>query len=329
MINLPKLTPWEEIDDPIHLFSRFSLKRNLARHPFPHKLSTENKNHLFSLIPKAISFQDISPQEREQLGSIFHIHGGFQHLQEGQGFLYSYPSLTLINREDHLSLYTLTPASKWAEGKKCLLEKEKELGTLFPFAYHPKFGFLTSSFDQCGSAFTYTIDLHLPLLHRLGHLQAALDEELEEGVILSSPQGDFISISNQSTLGLTEEHILHTVNASAQHLKRAELALREHIGEHKEIKDLILRAFGLLKHSCQLELAETIDALSLLMLGVELHLFTGLTFKELFALTFLSKREFLNLETGDDLSEKRAHFCQERLALIKSSNPECLEKFDT
>lgn len=319
MIKLPKLTPWEELDDPIHLFSRFSLKRNLARHPFPHKLSTQNKNHLLALISKATSLQDVSPQEREQLGSIFHIPGGIQHLQEGEGFLCSYPFLTLINREDHLSFYGITPGSKWAEGKNLLLEKEKEFGALFPFAYHPKFGFLTSSFDQCGAAFTYTVDLHLPLLNRLGHLQAALDEELEAGVILSSPEGDFISISNLSSLGSTEEHILHTVNASAQRLKRAELSLREHVTDHKEIKDLIARSFGLLKYSCRLELVETIEALSLLMLGSQLQLVKGISVKECLALTFLAKREFLNPVPDEDLLEKRAALCKATLTTLSCS----------
>jgi protein arginine kinase len=314
MTDLPNL-----IDDPIHLSSRFLLRRNIARHPFPHKLSSQNGARLLSLIPKAISLSSITPQEREQRTSLFQIQGGFQEIQEGQGLISTPTLLTLINHQEHLSFYGISSASTWSQTHKALLEIEKTFSTLFPFAYHPKFGFLTSCLDECGSAFTYTIDLHLPLLHRLGHLESALKEELETGVTLSSAPGDFISISNKPTLGISEEHILHTVNASAQHLKRAELALREHIGEHKEIKDLIARAFGLLQSSLQLELSEAIDALSLLILGLQLGIFKGMTPQELFSLTFLSRREFLQTNPKEDLLEKRASFLKEKLATLKPS----------
>ncbi|MBP9841502.1 MAG: hypothetical protein KBC64_03645 [Simkaniaceae bacterium] len=317
MTNLLNLTPWEEVSDPIHLFSRFLLRRNIARHLFPHKLSSNDLSHLCSMIPHAEPLQTLSPAERDQLADVFQVPQGLQNIQVGQGFICEYPMLTLINDKNHLSFYAIAPASLWSERKKELLDREKQLSTLFPFAYHPKFGFLTSHIDECGSGFTYTVDLHLPLLNRLGHLEAALQEELESDVILSSPPGDFISISNRSSLGYTEEHTLHMVNASLHHLKRAEMSLREHIGEHKEIKDLMARAFGLLQHSCQLELREAIDALSLLMLGVQLGVFTGMSPKELFALTFLAKREFLQPDSQEDLLEKRALFFKTKLSLLR------------
>ena len=304
------MTKLPELDDPIHLCSRFLLKRNIAKHPFPHKLTPQNRANLLALIPSAKPLEELS----FELADIFQVQ---KNLEGGQGFIDEAPLLILINHDDHLSFYGISSALKWNDTKKLLLEKEKSFSFLFPFAYHPKFGFLTSHFDTCGAAFTYTIDLHLPLLHRLGHLESALQEELTPDVKLSSVPGDFISISNGLTLGCTEEHIFHSVNASAERLKKAELSLREHIGEHKEIKDLIARAFGLLQHSCQLEFPEALDALSLLMLGVELKFLEGMTFKELFDLTFLSKREFLHIPHEEDLLEKRASFFKEKLAHLK------------
>ena len=86
------------------------------------------------------------------------------------------------------------------------------------------------------------------------------------------------------------------------------------------MKDHVSRAFGLLRHSYQLQTNEAMDALSLLKLGVELGWIEGITSAKVNALLFQCRRAHLQYTIQDTetidlqaIAHKRAEFLHQQL----------------
>ena len=122
-------------------------------------------------------------------------------------------------------------------------------------------------------------------------------------------------IRNNYTLGLTEENILSSVRSYATKLIVHEQGERKKLREEEstEMKNLVSRAYAVLVHSYKIDVAEALNAISLMKLGLELGWLTGVTTKDLNALFFSCRRAHLLAEVGEDfdpeeLPHKRAEY---------------------
>ena len=133
--------------------------------------------------------------------------------------------------------------------------------------------------------------------------------------------GDFVLLQNSCTLGLTEEMILRDLHLSATKLTLSEKALRDQYKKenHLETKDAISRAYGLLKHSYQLQIKEVLDAISKIKLGVDLGWIEGISDNIINEVFFTCQRAHIGFifpsETIDmqDINIKRAQYIHEMM----------------
>lgn len=346
-ISLPQSllsdSPFSQEKNPIWLATSLILHRNLAKYPFPPKMDPSQFQQSSACITAALSqtpllqsakflnAETISALDKEFLFEHFFCLESFQNTFSGQGFVIDegHRFFAEINLNDHLRMRLIDWEGSWEVGWNSLNQMETALNRELEFAFSPKFGYLTSDRNLCGTGLTIRAFLHVPALIHTKQLEETLIKQREEGVGFSGMKGstdefpgDILVIYNSYTLGENEEALLYMIYSTAMKFMAFEKQLRAHLksGNSIEIKDQISRAFGLLLHSYQLQTKEAIDALSLLKLGITLDWVTGTTSSQLDQLSFQVHRAHLLHHLGDlqlndfqEIAKRRAEFLHQKM----------------
>lgn len=339
-------TPWESDKNAIWLASSLILLRNLSRSKFPPKLnereSAQTLNPLQQILIKSPELKNplflpaeaVSSLDKEFLFEHFLCFDSFQDAIKGQGFVVddSGQFLAFLNLKNHLKLQILDSNTD-LEGSWARLSKiEAEITKTLDIAFSPKFGYLTADPTQCGTGLIAVSYLHLPALIHTQQLHETLAKQKDEDLMamglegsLDELVGDILVLRNHYTLGLSEETIIHSLQATTMKLMAAEKAIRTHFKAENNaiIKDAVSRAYGLLIHSYQLQTKEALNALSLVKLGVDLGWIKGVLSSKLNDIFFKCRRahlaHILKEKTVDtqDIARKRAEFIHSQLQGIQ------------
>ncbi len=327
-------SPWEKHSHNVWLASTLSLSRNLQKYKFPAKLEKEREEQINSALfdslqkclPKPLLFksEEIGPLQKEFLLEHFMIGDGFYQAHAGEGFVIDETSefLGVFNLKDHLQLNLLDTQQEIEKSWNRLVKIEGQLEKTLDFAFHPRFGFLTSDPRRAGTALTITLYLHIPAVIHSGELSELLEREREEEVEAVGLHGkthemvgDILVARNTCSIGLTEEYILTTMRMWATRAVVAEISLRKKLMEsgNEQLKNKVTRALGLLTHSYQLEAVEALNALSLVKLGIEIGWILAPQNMNMNQVLFNCRRAHLiNLLDGKveipDLPRKRAEY---------------------
>ncbi len=230
------------------------------------------------------------------------------------------PVSIMVNEEDHLRLQSLVSGLSVMEAWSMVDRLDDGIGRDLSLAYHPEFGYLTSCPTNTGTGLRASALVHLPALvltkeitrvleglDRVGLTHRGLDGEGSDIV------GNFFQISNQQTLGRSEEdlveHFRDTVTTVIEKERRARQVLRS-AGPMTE--DLIWRAYGLLRHARLLTYRDLMELLSGVRLGVSLGMLPSPGVSALNRIIILSQSAHLAEAAGRELdaSERRAHRAQ-------------------
>jgi protein arginine kinase len=280
--------------------SRVRLARNVASYPFLskanrlqrtelHKLCRERLLHLPAARPAFYVDMEKTDEVDRQLLVERHLISKQHAAGEGsRGVSISNDEAVsvMVNEEDHLRVQVLRSGLQlkeaWAEADRL----DDALQESLEFAFSQRFGFLTACPTNLGTGLRVSVMLHLPALKLTGEIEkvfrAAKDMHLAvrglygEG---TEATGDFYQISNQTTLGRSEEEILKEFNDQIiPKIIMAEMAARQILEAERPLAldDKIGRAIGVLKYARLLSSEETLFFLSHLRLGVVMKRVTGL-----------------------------------------------------
>jgi len=338
--------PWDQTANPIWPATVFTLRRNLAKYNFPHKLEKHQLDQTLTLLKEALLKEELlsqahlfpaeqlSPLDKEFLFEHFLCQKGFQNTFQGQAFLVdsSHTLLSYFNIENHLQLHLLDCRGEWEKSWNRLATIETNASKVLDFAFSSRFGYLTADPACCGTALTIHLFLHIPAIIHTGQLEESINQCLEEEIDAAGMQGtgneligDLLVLSNRYTLGVSEENIFNSLQNVSTKMQIAEKSLRTHLKEqnNSEIKDYISKAFGLIMHAYQLPTTEALDNLSLLKLGTDLGWVKGITDIQLNALFFKCQKAHLALSIGQkrndpqDFLRDRALFLQQQLKTVE------------
>lgn len=337
--------PWDRDKNPIWLASSLNLIRNIEKYKFPAHTTSLQKKQIVSLIHKEVSnlsqldhpsllkADEISPLDKEFLSEHFISLAPFTQAQSGEAFIIDQTGqfLCTINVDDHLHLQFLDTEGKLEESWNKLLRIETELGKSVNYSFSPKFGFLTSDFNLCGTGMLVYIYLQLPALIHTGRIDQLLEDYAEEGIVITGIQGDpreiigdLLVIRNKFTLGVNEENILSSVETIATKLIVEEKAMRKKLKESGDanLKDMVSRSYGILAHSYQIDAIEALNAISLLKLGADLDWLKGTDPLKMNTLLFNCRRAHLLSQLGEEvdnekLSHLRAEYIHDNIKKIK------------
>lgn len=235
----------------------------------------------------------------------------------------------MVNEEDHLRIQVLRAGMQLSSAYEQINQIDNRLEETLDFAFSSRFGYLTACPTNVGTGIRMSVMLHLPALKLTGEIEkvrrAARDMHLAVRGLFgegSDAQGDLYQISNQTTLGRTEQEILadfeHTIvpQIVAYEKQAREALLRQ---KPAQLEDKIWRAWGLLNHARLLGTEEVMDLLSHLRLGVHLGRLPQVDLRTLSELFLMAQPAHLQKLTGCTMDaarrrEARAELVRQRLA---------------
>ncbi len=233
----------------------------------------------------------------------------------------------MINEEDHLRIQVMKSGLDLPAAWKQVDQIDDMLEKSITFAYHPSLGYLTACPTNVGTGMRVSVMLHLPALvitqqidkvfRSLQKISLAVRGLYGEG---SQAMGDFYQISNQITLGRSEEELITQVNEVIPVMIDYERKARQFLikESHEDLHDRVSRAYGILCTAKTISSEETMHLLSSLRMGVNLGLIDNLeipVINKLFIHTqpaHLQKLRGMLLDTADRNAE-RAHYLQKHL----------------
>ncbi|HYT69777.1 MAG TPA: protein arginine kinase [Gemmatimonadales bacterium] len=192
----------------------------------------------------------------------------------------------MVNEEDHLRLHGMRSGFALEEAYAEVEAVDADLGRLLPFAFHPEFGYLTSCPTNAGTGLRASVLIHLPGLVLTKEIGKVLQGLAQVGLTFrglygegSEVVGNFFQLSNQTTLGKSEDELLDHLGKIVRQVIEYEVQAREVLVRDAPtiIADKVWRAYGLLKYARSLTFEETMNLLSGVRLGVGLHLIPGLS----------------------------------------------------
>ena len=234
----------------------------------------------------------------------------------------------MVNEEDHLRMQVMRSGLQLDEAWEQINAIDDALESRLDFAFHPRFGYLTACPTNVGTGLRVSVMLHLPALKLTGEIEkvfrAAKDLRLAvrglygEG---TEATGDFYQISNQTSLGKSEQQIIDEFRTLiAPKIVEYEVHARRMLLNERTtaLDDRVFRAIGILRNARLLTSEEVLFLLSHVRLGINMGRVKDIdinTVNELFLLTqtaHLQKMQNKKLE-GDARRAARADYVRTRL----------------
>lgn len=308
-------------ENDIVLSSRIRLARNLKNVLFPWLLSAEQNGNLEKDISEKIkqvlsnsihiSLENLSTLEKQVLVERHLISPDMAEKAFG-GFVVSRQedASIMVNEEDHLRIQVVLPGMRLSEAYEYADEIDTRLSTELEFAFDEKVGYQTCCVTNAGTGMRASLMLHLPGLVRTGNMYR-IEERLEKlGLTIrglygegSKAIGDIFQISNQVTLGKTEEELIENIQLICGQIIIKEREHRAYLWQKNrmEFEDRIYRAYGILKHARMLDSREFLELLSELRIGLSVGILSDLTYRELNELMVDGQPASLQKKSGKEM----------------------------
>ncbi|MBL8840702.1 MAG: protein arginine kinase [Planctomycetes bacterium] len=329
-------------DHEIVVTSRVRLARNVAGFPFRARLEPKRAKEVEAHLAERLGalslaadqaylrLADLDPLDTELLFERHLISKDLARELEGPRAVFFSRSRNvsvMVNEEDHLRLQALGPGGNL----EALLEQVRDVdhlvGERVSYAYHPRFGYLTSCPTNVGTGLRLSVMLHLPALVHSKEIDKVFDAASKMKLAVrgfygegTSYLGDFFQVSNQVTLGRSVDKLLADIQRVLPKLVDYERDMRRTIAEEagKGLEDRIWRAFGILSHARRLTSQEALDLLSHVRLGVCVGLLPRPALKTVNELLVLSQPAHVQLLAGrvltdDERDVARATYIRQRL----------------
>jgi len=221
----------------------------------------------------------------------------------------------MVNEEDHLRIQALRSGLDLDRAFADAAALETELGERVPYAYHREFGFLTACPTNVGTGLRASVLMHLPALVLTREITRVLTGLQQVGLTYrglygegSDVIGNFFQISNQTTLGRSEDELLAYLESVLSHVIDKELEARRVLLRDAGyiLEDKLWRAYGTLRYARSLSFEEAMNLLSGARLAVGLKLMHGLSVYTLNELLVFSQSAHLSARAGRMLNEEDA-----------------------
>ncbi|HZT81301.1 MAG TPA: protein arginine kinase [Gemmataceae bacterium] len=287
-------------ESDIVISSRIRLARNLAAFPFSNRASAYQKAEIDNLLRDRIGKLEVAPKleylsvpglsaldrqflvERQLISRELAGADGPRGVALGPQETVS----VMVNEEDHLRLQVMRSGFALDEAWSDIDKVDDLLEARVSYAFSEEFGYLTACPTNVGTGMRASVMLHLPALdwtkqiekvfRALQKINLAVRGLYGEG---SRASGHFYQISNQVTLGKSEQTILGEIREVVPQIityeRQARAALLRE--SRQMLQDRVARAYGTLCSATMMTSEETMDLLSTVRLGVNLGLLDDVT----------------------------------------------------
>ncbi len=187
----------------------------------------------------------------------------------------------MVNEEDHLRIQAMFPGLDLDEVLGLTNLVDDFYDQALDIAFSPQLGFLTACPTNVGTGLRASVMVHLPALAMTGQIQKLVTASSQLGLAVrglygegTEPVGSIFQISNQLTLGRTEEQIVNHLASVTRQVVAQEREARGRLLESSRlaVDDRVHRAYGLLANVRSVNSQEAMVLLSDVRLGIDLGL---------------------------------------------------------
>ena len=280
--------------------TRVRLARNINGYPFASLLDAAGANEIIEKVSaplessgfRKINFSDLSSLMATSYVERHYVSPEFATLESPHALLLQEQSgvAVMVCEEDHLRIQCIMPGFALDEAYKNAARAEKRLDEDFDFAYDESLGYLTHCPTNLGTGMRASVMMFLPALTMGGYIDTLAAQLSKIGLTVrglfgegSGAAGSMYQISNQVTLGLSEEETLTKLRDAVLQIieseKKARLAITGDMRER--LTDRIRRAEGTLRYAHILSSSEFIKLFSDVRFGIALGIVTDITYEQL------------------------------------------------
>ena len=294
LIETPsELTDSSNSKTAIVLMTRIRLARNLANTVFPGWAKPSQREASLSICRAAVaatgpmkrgldvSVSELTELEKQILVERHLISRELSGTKAGAGVVISRDQAlsVMINEEDHLRIQVLRAGFQLKKAWNAVNDLDSALEDQLDYAFSPTLGYVTACPTNLGTAMRASAMMHLPALVIASQMEKVVRAVNQLGMVVrglfgegSDASGSIFQISNQTTLGESEEEIIKRLGSVLNSIIEHELNAREKLIEADAGKlfDKIGRAYGILQNSHLLSSGEAMNLLSLIRLGIDL-----------------------------------------------------------
>ncbi|MBQ7336416.1 MAG: ATP--guanido phosphotransferase [Clostridia bacterium] len=280
--------------------SRVRLARNINGYPFDSRLDANGANEIIEKVSapleasgfRKINFADLSPIMATSYVERHYVRPEFATKETPHALLLQEQTgiAVMVCEEDHLRIQCILAGLSLDEAYRNASRTEKRLDEDFDFAYSERLGYLTHCPTNLGTGMRASVMMFLPALTRGGYMNSLASQLSKIGLTIrglfgegSGSAGCMYQISNQVTLGITEEETLRKLTEAVHQITESEQKARKAInGEALErLTDRILRSEGTLRYAYMISSSEFIRLFADVRFGISLGIINGITYEQL------------------------------------------------
>lgn len=324
----------------IVISTRVRLARNLNGIPFTNCAKEPELNKVISEVKEAVKnnpyLTNASMIDLSQVNNLVKQFLVERHLisrelaenKKGAVFISDKEMINImVNEEDHLRIQTFSSGLEPQRTWQMINQVDNELSKFLKYAYSSNWGYLTACPTNVGTGMRTSMLIHLPALDITKQIRKILYAISQVGLAIrglygegTEALGDFFQISNQVTLGRSEEEITENIGKITNQIIGHEQKAREVLIKENRIQleDQILRAYATLAYARIISSQEALELLSLVRLGAGIGLIKDVPLKVINELLVISQPAHIQLLSGEVLTNpardvKRAIIIQQKL----------------
>jgi protein arginine kinase len=342
------LSEWMKGNGPesdIVISSRIRIARNLSSESFPILASHEQSKAVYDQVHAIMEepdLQEISQFEWVGLDDLNELQKRVlveKHLispnladesKNGAVILSDNEAISImVNEEDHLRIQCLFPGFQLKEAWDLANQMDDVFESQLEYAYDEKRGYLTSCPTNVGTGIRASVMLHLPALVITQQINRILTAINQVGLAVrgiygegSEALGNIFQISNQITLGQSEEEIINNLYSVAKQIIEHERAARQKLVAESgyRLLDRVSRSYGILSHAAIMDSKEAAQRLSDVRLGIDLEIIKEVSANVLNELMVMTQPGFLQQYAGQKLNPderdiRRAEMIRKRISI--------------
>lgn len=289
------MSSWFEPIGPVNtvaVSTRIRLARNIKGIPFPSKMLPEQFDKVNNLVRELISKSDLPIAKKlkyismENIPEIERFAMVERHIIS-ERFALNYQNRAIIisddesicimlGEEDHIRIQVLLDGIQFEAAYNTAQKIDDMLCNGLDIAFDNRIGFLTECPTNLGTGLRASVMLHLPLVEGNGEIADIAESINKIGLTVRGMYGEgtkaiasLYQISNQVTLGISEENAIDNLKIIANQLIKKEKEYRNSLNVLK-VEDRCMRSYGILKNARILTSSELLARSSDLLLGVSL-----------------------------------------------------------
>lgn len=327
-------------ENDVAISTRIRFARNIADYPFASRLDKTSAHEIIDKVCgvlsegdgwRKIDFDGISDAEAQSYVE--------SHLASPEFTAEKYPHVLLINdaadmavmvcEEDHLRMQCIKSGLALGDAYKTLCGADDMVCDKLNIAFDDKLGFLTHCPTNLGTGMRASVMLFLPALSMTKQISGIAAQLSKLGLTLRGTYGEgseavgaLYQLSNQVTLGVTEEETLKKLSDVITQIISRERQTRGALysDNSDRLCDRIMRSLGTLRYAHMMSSEEFMRLWSDVRLGISLGIVEGITYEKLGDIMINVMPATLTLHSDRPVNEGerdriRAQYIREQLAV--------------